>query len=30
MLREAGEFVDELMAPALAAAKLVHRRLPKR
>ena len=30
MLREAGGYVDALMAPALAAAKLAHRRLPKR
>ncbi|HSN21079.1 MAG TPA: LysR family transcriptional regulator [Usitatibacter sp.] len=30
ILGEAGEIVDELMAPALATAKLVHRRLPKR
>ena len=30
MLREAGAYVDEMMAPAIAAAKLVHRRLPKR
>ena len=30
ILGEAGAYVDEMMAPAIAAAKLVHRRLPKR
>jgi DNA-binding transcriptional LysR family regulator len=29
LLGEAGAIVDELMAPAIAAAKLVHRRLTK-
>jgi len=30
ILGEGGTIVDELMAPAIAAAKLVHRQLPKR
>jgi DNA-binding transcriptional LysR family regulator len=30
ILGEAGNFVDSLMAPAVTAAKLVHKRLPKR
>jgi len=30
ILREAGTIVDEMMGPAIAAARLVHRRLPKR